>query len=137
MCMEKALHDARHAVRRLGRSPGFTFAAMLTLALGIGANSLIFSVVNAVFLRPLSYHDAGRLVWATEFFPKFNRSMVPAPEYAAWNRQSTLFERIEALGGTVGANFSGANRPAERVQTAHVTPGFFAMAGISPRLGAG
>jgi putative ABC transport system permease protein len=137
MCMEKALHDARYALRRLRRSPAFTVAAMLTLALGIGANALIFSVVNAAFLRPLSYHDASRLVWATEFFPKFNRSMVLAPEYAAWQRQGTVFERIEAMGVTVGANLTSTNGPAERVQTAHVTPGFFAMAGISPRLGAG
>src|SRR5580698_11288951 len=87
--METAFHDALYAVRRLRRSPGFSAAALLTLALGIGANALIFSVVNAVFLRPLLYRDANRLVWATEFFPKFNRAMVPAPDYAAWKRQNT------------------------------------------------
>lgn len=137
MGMEKALYETRHALRRLRRSPGFTLAALLTLALGIGANALIFSVVNAVFLRPLSYHDAGRLVWATEFFPEFNRSIVPAPDYAAWKRQSAIFERIEAMGPTFGTNLLSAKRPAERVETAHVTPGFFAMVGIMPRLGAG
>src|SRR5580658_7408155 len=137
MEMEKALYEARQALRRLRRSPGFTVAALLTLALGIGANALIFSVVNAVFLRPLSYRDAGRLVWATEFFPKFNRSMVLAPEYAAWKLQSSQFERIEAMGNTFGSNLTSASRPAERVQTAHVTPGFFTMVGISPRVGAG
>src|SRR4051794_31586538 len=135
--MDKALHDVRHALRRLRRSPGFTAAALLTLALGIGANALIFSVVNAAFLRPLSYHEADRLVWVTEFFPKFNRSIAPAPEYAAFKGQSALFERMEAMGGTFGANLTGAGKAAERVQTAHVTPGFFAMIGISPRLGAG
>ena len=112
-------------------------AATLTLGLGIGANALIFSVVNAVFLRPLSYADAGRLVWVTEFFPKFNRPMVLAPEYAAWKRDSHAFEQIEAMWNTMGANLASEGRPAERVQTAHVTPGFFAMAGIPPRLGRG
>jgi|HubBroStandDraft_1064217.scaffolds.fasta_scaffold01905_8 putative ABC transport system permease protein len=137
MEMEKALYEARQALRRLRRSPGFTVAALLTLALGIGANALIFSVVNAVFLRPLSYRDAGRLVWATEIFPKFNRSMVPGPEYASWKRQSAVFERVEAMGPTFGNNLISAGQPAERVETAHVTPGFFAMVGIAPRLGAG
>src|SRR5712671_3899225 len=135
--MDKALLDVRQAFRRLRRAPGFALAALLTLALGIGANALIFSVVNAVFLRPLSYRDAGRLVWATEFFPKFNRSMVLAPEYAAWKRQSAVFERLEAMGVTFGTNLTSASRPAERVSTAHITPGFFAMVGIAPRLGTG
>lgn len=133
--MDKVLRDARYALRRLWRSPGFTVAAALTLALGIGANALIFSVVNAIFLRPLSYPEAERLVWATEFFPKFNRSMVLAPEYAAWKQQNTVFERIEAMGGTIGANLAVPGRPAERVHAAHVTPGFFAMVGIPPRFG--
>jgi putative ABC transport system permease protein len=134
--MGKALHDGRHTLRRLRRSPGFTAAAMLTLALGIGATALIFSVVNAAFLRPLSYRDADRLVWVTEFFPKFNRSMVPVPDYVAWKQHNTVFERIEAM-SAVGANLTSAGRPAERVAIARVTPGFFAMIGIAPRLGAG
>ena len=137
MGMERTVHEMRLAFRRLRRSPGFTAAALLTLALGIGANALIFSVVNAVFLRPLDYRDPARLVWATEFLPKMNRQMVLAPEFAAWRRQSTLFERMDAMGTTFGSNLTGANRPAERVPTAHVTPGFFAMIGIVPRLGAG
>jgi putative ABC transport system permease protein len=135
--MEKSIRDIRQASRRLCGTPGFRAAALLTLALGIGANSLIFSVVNAVFFRPLSYHDADRLVWATEFFPKLNRSMVLAPEYAAWKRQSTLFDRVEAMGTTLGTNLTSVGRTAERVQVAHMTPGFFAMIGISPRLGTG
>jgi putative ABC transport system permease protein len=135
--MDRALHELRHALRRLRRSRGFTAAALITLALGIGANALIFSVVNSVFLRPLDYREPARLVWATEFFPNFNRSMVDAPEFAAWKGQSTVFERLEAMGATFGSNVSRATGPAERVQTAHVTPGFFALIGIPPRIGAG
>jgi putative ABC transport system permease protein len=135
--MAKAVLDARHALRRLKRNPGFTSAAVLTLALGIGATALIFSLVNVIFLRPLSYRDANRLVWATEFYPKFNRSLVLTPEFVAWKRHSTAFERIEAMGFTFGANLTFANRAAEHVQTAHVTSGFFAMVGIAPRLGPG
>jgi hypothetical protein len=138
MTMEKTLYELRHALGRLRRTPGFTVAALITLALGIGANSLIFSVVNAVFVRPLSYPGASRLVWATESFPKLTiHSMVLAPDYMAWKEHSAAFERVEAMGPTFGLNLTGLNRPAERVQVAHVTPGFFAMAGIAPYLGSG
>jgi len=137
MEMEQAINEVRQALRRLRRSPGFSAAALLTLALGIGANALIFSVVNTIFLRPLAYRDADRLVWATEFFPKFNRSFVPAPDYSAWRRLSTAFERLEAMGATFGNNLTSAGQPAERVEVAHMTPGFFNMAGIAPRFGGG
>lgn len=135
--MERLLEDARYALRRLRRSPAFTAAALLTLALGIGANALIFSVVNAVFLRPLSYRDPARLVSATEVFPHFRRSILPSPEYAAWKRRNTVFERLEAMGSTFGTNLTTAGHAAERVQTAHVTPGFFNLIGIAPRTGPG
>ena len=137
MGMDQAFQDVRYAARRLRRSPAFAAAAIATLALGIGANALIFSAVSAVFLRPLSYPDAARLVWATEFFPKFNRSMALAPDYAAWKRDSAVFERLEAMGSTLGTNLVAGGRPAQRVQTARVTPGFFHMLGILPRLGPG
>ncbi|HUA85042.1 MAG TPA: ABC transporter permease [Bryobacteraceae bacterium] len=127
----------RYALRRFRRTPGFTLAALLTLALAIGANSLIFSVVNAIFLRPLPYRDPGRLFWATEFMPAFKTDVLLAPDYGAWKQQSTSFERLEAMGATIGANVAVAGGPAERVPVAHVTPGFFAMLGVTPQLGAG
>src|SRR5580704_10064023 len=132
MGMDRALREVRQAFRRLRRTPAFTIAALVTLALGIGANALIFSVVNAVFLRPLPYRDAAHLVWASEFIPKFNRQMLGTPEFAAWKRESTVFEGMEGMGTTFGANLTSANRAAERVRTAHVTPGFFALIGIAP-----
>jgi putative ABC transport system permease protein len=129
--------DIRSAIRTLRRSPGFAAAAIGTLALGIGANTAIFSVVNAVLLRPLPYPHPERIVWATEFFPKFNQSLVLIPEFASWRRETSTFERIEACGVTIGVNLSTKNQPAERVQAGHVTPGFFSMLGVQPELGRG
>jgi len=114
--------------------PGFALAAIATLALGIGANTAMFGVVNAVFLRPLPYPNADRVVWATEYFPKLKGSMVFASEYAAWTRAST-FERLAAMGTTIGVNFSSGKKAAERVQAGHVSTNFFATLGIQPHIG--
>ena len=127
--------DLRFALRALRHSRGFAFAAVATLALGIGANTAIFSVVNTVFLRPLPYPHPERIVWATEFFPKSARPVVLMPEYAAWQQSNTAFDRLEATRTTIGVNLLVAGRSAERVQAGHVTPGFFAMLGVSPALG--
>ncbi|HXR77677.1 MAG TPA: ABC transporter permease, partial [Bryobacteraceae bacterium] len=133
--LESTLQDLRFALRALSKTPGFAIAAVLTLALGIGATTAIFTVVNAAFLRPLPFHASDRLVWATEFYPKFNRPMVFVPEYLAWRRRNASFEQLEAAGMTIGVNLSAANHSAQRIQAGHVTPGFFTMLQAHPQLG--
>jgi putative ABC transport system permease protein len=133
--VENAIADMRFSVRALRKSPVFAIVAIATLALGIGANTAIFSVLNAVFLRPLPYAHPERLAWATEYFPKFNRDQMFIPEYAAWRRQNSAFDRLEAYGIGIGVNLTRENRPAERVQASHVTPGYFTMLGVQPQIG--
>jgi putative ABC transport system permease protein len=135
LCVENAIKDMRFSTRTLRRSPAFTVVAIITLALGIGANTAIFSVLNAVFLRPLPYVHPERLVWATEYFPKFKGNRMLMPEYAAWRQQNTAFEQLEAYGIGLGANVTCDNRAAERVHVTHITPGFFTMLGVQPQLG--
>src|SRR2546421_8482113 len=90
--------DLRYGLRMLGKSPGFTAVAVLTLALGIGANTAIFSVVNAVLLRPLPYRNPDRLVrvWETRPQQNFNRTFVSEGEYLAW-REARSFENVALL----------------------------------------
>src|SRR6202023_272940 len=97
--METILHDLRYAFRVLARNPGFTAIAILTLALGIGANTAIFSVVNAVLLRPLEFRDPGRLVIVAEksSFPVISTSY---QNWLDWSAQSHSFESIEGTRGT-------------------------------------
>ena len=133
--VENAIADIRFSLRTLRKSPVFAVAAITTLALGIGANTAMFSVLNAVFLRPLPYVHPERLASATKYFPKFNRDQMFVPEYAAWRRQNSAFELLEAYGIGVGVNLTRENRPAERVQVGHVTPGFFTMLGVQPQIG--
>ena len=133
--LEATLADLRFALRTLRQSPVFAVAAAGTLALGIGANTAIFSVANAVFLRPLPYEHPERLVWATEYFPRFKGPRAFTPEYAAWRRQNTCFERLEAYGIGIGVNLTAGNLPAQRIQAGHVTPGYFQMLGVQPRSG--
>ena len=89
--MEAFLQDVRYALRKLAGSPGFAALTVLTLALGIGANTAIFSVVNGVVLRPLAYPDPGRLMFITSQFPGlgFDQFWVSTPEFLEfrdWNR---------------------------------------------------
>ncbi|HLK64761.1 MAG TPA: ABC transporter permease [Bryobacteraceae bacterium] len=92
--MGNLYQDLRYAVRTLRRSPGFTLIAILTLGLGIGANTAIFSLVHAVILKPLPFHDPARLVaiWDT-YLPQFPKVGISPPEMAAWQQQTDLFEQ--------------------------------------------
>jgi putative ABC transport system permease protein len=136
--IETIILDLRYSLRQLRRNPGFTAVAVITLALGIGANTAIFSVVNAVLLRPLPYKNPERLVWAAEQVPIMHGAFVLSPDYAAWRDQSKVFQWIGAFSfhdaRVNGANLTGGSEPA-RVSLINVTPDFFRMLGVRPILG--
>ncbi|MGH9902811.1 MAG: ABC transporter permease, partial [Pyrinomonadaceae bacterium] len=109
--MENFRQDLRYGVRMLIKSPGFTVVAVVTLALGIGANTAIFSVVNAVLLRPLAYHDPDRLVLINHNYQKINlKASVSAPGYAHYRDNAKSFETVAAIAGW-SVNLTGAGEP--------------------------
>ena len=136
--MDVFSQDLRYALRMLLKKPGFTAIAVLTLALGIGANTAIFSVVDAVLLRSLPYPNADRLVmlWSTMQAQGVPTSGSAMPDYREWRDQSQSFEGL--AGFYYGDfNLSGANREPARVQGAYITANLFPVLGISPALGRG
>ena len=133
--METLIKDIRYGVRGLWKRPGFTAVAVLTLALGIGANTAIFSVVNAVLLRPLQFRDPDRLVmiWEDATFAGFPRN-TPAPaNYVDWKTQTQSFADMAASAEST-FNLTGDGDP-ERVTAYKVTANFFPLFGVSPSLG--
>ena len=128
------MNDLRYALRQLRKSPGFTVIAVLTLALGIGANTAIFSVVNAVLLRPLPYPQPERIVYLNEVSGGTNTS-VSLPDYLDWRKDSSSFEHL-AISRLESRNLSGiAGREPERISVAFVTANFFDVIGLRPQLG--
>src|SRR4051794_9824280 len=127
------ISDLRYAFRALGRSPGFTIAVVLTLALGIGANSAIFSIVHGVLLRPLPYAKPDRLVLLYGRYPSFGRTNTSLPDFRDWRDRSHSFEQLAAKhsGGFVLTGEGGA----ERGIAGRVTPNFFTTLGVKPMLG--
>jgi len=126
--------DVRYGVRSLRRQPGFTAAAVLTLALGIGANTAIFSIVNVVLLQPLSYSEPDRLVHIFEFDrAESQRRSASWPEYLDWRELNRTFDDIAGYEG--GSRTLTGIDGAERVNVAQVTGNFFRTLGVSPRLG--
>jgi predicted permease len=132
--------DVRYAVRQLRRSPGFTLVAVLTLALGIGANTTIFSVMNATLLQPLSFPSPDRLVLVWQTFGKGpdNYNIVSAPNYWDFERRNHVFESM-ALFDSAGRGYNlsahGSTREAEQVSGLRVSAGFFRVLGVQPFLG--
>jgi putative ABC transport system permease protein len=128
------MNDLRFAFRQLRKSPGFTIIAVLTLALGIGANSAIFSVVNHVLLRPLPYPHSERLVYLNEITGGTSTS-IALPDYVDWRRDSKSFENL-AIARLESRNLSGIpGREPERISVAYVTANFFNVIGLQPQLG--
>jgi ABC-type antimicrobial peptide transport system permease subunit len=134
--VETLLQDVRYSLRQLRRGPGFTTVAVLTLALGIGANTAIFSVVNAVALRPLPYPHGDRLVWIAEVIPAIKAELATGGDYVDWKDQSRSLDEITAYDDRASFNLTGRGTPA-RVSGAQVTASFFATLGAGPHLGRG
>ncbi|HJQ25121.1 MAG TPA: ABC transporter permease [Blastocatellia bacterium] len=130
---DEMIQDLRYGARMLLKQPGFTLIAVMTLALGIGANTAIFSIVNAVLLRPFPYRAPERLVTLQErataggFSPSY-------PNFVDWRAQNTVFDSMAAVRTNENFNFTGAGEP-ERVPGRVVTAEFFSTLGIQPLVG--
>ncbi|HEU4768063.1 MAG TPA: ABC transporter permease, partial [Pyrinomonadaceae bacterium] len=135
--METLLRDVRYGFRSLLKRPGFTAIALIALALGIGANTAIFSLVNAVVLQPLPYAEPDRLVWAWGKFPGGNRASVAPLDYLDFRAQNKTFEQLAAsFSGSVPVNLTGGGEP-ERLSAGAVTGNYFQTFGITPAIGRG
>jgi predicted permease len=132
--VETTFQDLRYGLRMLGKNPGFTLIAVLTLALGIGANTAIFSIVNAVLLRPFPYQAPERLVSVQERYSAPRGITVSYPNFVDWRAQNTAFTSIAAVRGNESFNFTGMSEP-ERLQGRLVSAEFFSTLGIKPLLG--
>ncbi len=133
--MDTFFQDIRYSLRRLGKSPVFSSIVILTLALGIGANTAIFSAVNGILLRPLPYPEPDRLVTLNHFYPTLNnlRASVSAPGFRDYQERTKSFASMAVRTGW-NANLTGVGKP-ERLEGARVTGRFFTTMGIPPVIG--
>src|SRR3970282_1757220 len=129
--------DLKCALRSLARTPGFTAVTLLTVALGVGANTAIFSLVHGVLLRPLTFRDPERLVTLWELVPDDagipRRWRTTAASYFGWEGEARAFERM-ALFASAGMNWTGEGEP-EELLGARVSASYFDVLGIEPVLG--
>jgi predicted permease len=133
--IETLIQDVRYGLRQLRRNPGFTAVAVITLALGIGATTAIFSVVNTVLLLPLPYKDPGRLavLWTDNVRKNLHEERVSYPNFEDWKAQNRTFEDL-AFCSVLTVNLAGGDQP-ERVVAERTTPNLFPLLGVSPVLG--
>ena len=134
---DTAVGDLRFALRMLRKNLGFSAIAIATLALGIGANTAVFSVVDSVILRPLAYREADRLFVIHEVVPKFSHiaPLIPvnAMHFLEWRKSMQSFNQLALISG-VTFNLTGSGEP-ERIPAARVTPSLFPMLGVQAQLG--
>jgi len=132
--MKSWLQDLRYALRVIRKNPNFVAVAVVALALGIGANTAIFSVVNAVLFRSLPYHDPGRLVWVSNYVPEQRQNLVFADEYAGWKKQNHVFENVAGYSPAAEYTLTGVGAP-QRLRAGMVTATFLETLGVVPQLG--
>lgn len=132
--MQILIQDLRYAVRMLLKKPAFTLVAIVTLALGIGANTAIFSIVNSVLLRPLPFQDSERLMRIGQQFPKV-LAAAGEPKFLFWREHNQSFESMAAYAGFgAGGNLAGSGEP-EYVDGLRVSADFFRVLGVNPAIG--
>jgi len=134
--MHALFQDLRYGIRTLAKNPSFTAVAVLTLALGVGVNAAMFSIINSTLLTPLPYKNAGRLVWLGTSHPRFNHPIpVSAPDFLDWKAQNNVFDYMSAI-WTDGFTLTGKGQP-EVLSGALVSANFFKLFDESPAWGRG
>ena len=131
--METLLKDIRYGVRASLKHPGFSAIVIFTLAVGIGASTAIFTVVNSVMLRRLPYRNADRIVAVQEIDQEGKRSQTSAPNFLDWRAQNTVFEQLAAI-KSLNATLTVFDQ-AERIDVAQTSANFFSVFGVGPQLG--
>jgi len=132
--MRTLINDVRYGLRALLHNPGFTLVAVLALALGIGANTAIFSVVNAILLRSLPFRDPSSLVMVWEKSRLNDRNVVSPADYRDWKSQNHVFGDLAAVLDFLTVSLTGSGEP-EELQAGAVTPNFFRLIGVRPIIG--
>src|SRR5215472_7963332 len=127
--MEQLRYDILYALRMLRKSPGFTAVVVITLALGIGANTAIFSVVQGVLLAPLGYFQPDRVVMLFQSNPRFPRVWISYPNFQDWQRRSRSFEQMAAFSSGQGFDITNPGVP-EHLDAKEVSAGFFKTLGV-------
>ena len=134
LIMQTLFQDLRHAVRSLWKSPGFAIVATVTLAIGIGANTAIFSIIETVLLRPLPYRNPEQLLrlYETESAP--GQYPFAGPDFIDWKTQNSTFQDMTLFGWQTDRNLSGRGEP-DHVLTLSAEANFFSLLGVTPLLG--
>ena len=133
--MQPLLQDLRYAIRTLAKQPAFTLVALVTLALGIGANTAIFGIVNAVLLRPLPYHEPDRVVLLWSHWTNWTKTWLSEPELADYQQQAHSLEHVAAFSSTSFNLTGGPGSEPLRVLAAQVQPEIFGALGAAPIAG--
>jgi hypothetical protein len=131
--LDQLLQDARYGLRMMRRNPAFSAVVILTLAVGIGLNTAVFSVVNAVLMRPLSYPEPERLVWVATYDDRSPMEVVSAPDFLAFREQASSLDRIAAF--SIGTERVTTKDEVVPARIATVSHEFWDLAGVLPALG--